>query len=529
MSSSLHRKILRKKSRPDSAWRKLVFSDGERPTGLEPTKKIPLATFIQMSDLHICDFKSPARLEFIDRLADPDNPMSNLIPYVGTYRAQEFLTTQVLEAMVDAINEISHGPMSGTPIDAVVITGDVIDNAQYNELRWYKNILDGGTVNPKSGNKDSKDDYTSSDSHQFDSHYYHPDGAPSGVESNRPHALYGFPSFKGLENAAEKIFSARGLRHTWFAVHGNHDALMQGTIAPSKELNELVTGSVKLTGIKEHNHLGELFADFGEVGPAKYPGIDRFETVTTYPDKRRALVDLNDWIEIHCECNHDHGLDIEQKSTAYWYRNINEHIRLIALDTVNKYGGWQGCIHREQFEWLSDLLKASTNKYVVLTSHHPLQDLFNGYVPENLTSAEPALKDEIMALLENFPNVILWFSGHVHDHRISQRRKSDGSHAFWEIRTGSNIDWPQQSRAIEILKAENNHIVIGTSVIDHSGPVNFKGTHAELDDPIALAGFSRELAANDWQRHRPGTHSFESLEGELSDRNVWLWAPDPLL
>jgi hypothetical protein len=40
--------------------------------------------------------------------------------------------------------------------------------------------------------------------------------------------------------------------------------------------------------------------------------------------------------------------------------------------------------------------------------------------------------------------------------------KSDGAPAFWEIRTGSH-DRPQQSRIIEIMKAENDQIVIGTS------------------------------------------------------------------
>jgi hypothetical protein len=68
---------------------------------------------------------------------------------------------------------------------------------------------------------------------------------------------------------------------------------------------------------------------------------------------------------------------------AHYYRDFGD-VRLIALDTVNPFGGWQGCIPREQFEWLKVLLEESTDKYVMLTSHHPLQDLFNGYVPEGV-------------------------------------------------------------------------------------------------------------------------------------------------
>jgi hypothetical protein len=287
-----------------------------------------------------------------------------------------------------------------------------------------------------------------------------------------------------------------------------------------------VQGSAKLSALKSMDDLATLFTGFGEVGPAVYPGVDHIDTVEVTADPRRTLTTMNEWVDIHTNCGHDHGLDHEQPETAYWYRNIGARVRLIGLDTVNRFGGWQGCIHREQFEWLHELLEASKDKYVVLSSHHPLENLFNGYVPDGV--GEPALEKEVRELLEKYPNVILWFSGHVHDHKIQECVKSDGTHAFWEIRTGSHIDWPQQSRVIEIMKAEHDQIVIGTSIIDHAGPLLFKGSEKELSDPVALAGFSRLLAANDWQRHREGINSFESLEGTPEDRNIWLWANDPL-
>jgi metallophosphoesterase (TIGR03767 family) len=502
------------------------MDSGEIAIGSEPRERKALAAFIHLSDIHICDAASPARLEFLDRIADPDSPLSALVPYVGTYRAQEFLTTQVLEAMVKAANEITHAPMTGAPIDAVVVTGDVTDNAQSNELNWYKTILDGGTVNPKSGHTEKSEAAHSSNPDSYDTHFYHPDGPPAGKEADRPHTLHGFPHYKGLLAASEKEFTAEGMKHKWLAVHGNHDALLQGTAAPTPSLDELVQGSSKLSGLKSMDDLATLFSGFGEVGPAIYPGITHLDTVNVKPDPRRKLVTMKDWVDIHTKCGHDHGLDSEQSETAYWWRNIGPQVRLVGLDTVNQFGGWQGCIDRQQFEWLSELLEASKDKYVVLSSHHPLENLFNGYAPEG--TSEPALEKEVRELLEKFPNIILWFSGHVHDHKIQECKNSDGSHAFWEIRTGSHIDWPQQSRVIEIMKAENRQIAIGTSIIDHAGPVTFSGSDAELKSPVALAGFSRLLAANDWQRHREGLNSFESLEGTPSDRNIWLWANDPL-
>lgn len=526
MSSTHDGRIVRSKASASSNWSDLVMDKGEIHLGKEPREKKPIAAFIHLSDLHICDAASPARLEFLDRLADPDNPISAMVPYVGTYRAQEFLTTQVLEAMVNSVNEITKAPISGAPISAVVVTGDVVDNAQNNELTWYKTILDGGFVSPKSGHATKSEASHSSTIENYDRHYYHPDGPPPGEDPDRPHTFHGFPHHIGLLAAAETVFYAQGLRHKWLAVHGNHDALLQGTAAPTEELEGLVTGSEKLAALKSIEDLAELFQGFGEVGPAIYPGIDHLETKTVTPDTSRTLNSLEDWVEIHTQCGHDHGLDSEQANTAYWYRNFPNQVRLIALDTVNKFGGWQGCIHREQFQWLEQLLEASKDKYVIISSHHPLEDLFNGYVPADV--APPALEDEVFNLLSRYPNVILWFSGHVHDHKIKARKKLDGSHAFWEIRTGSHIDWPQQSRVIELMHAENNQLVIATTIIDHAGPITFSGTEDELANPVALAGFSRMLAANDWQRHREGPFSFESLEGTHADRNIWLWSNDPL-
>ena len=71
---------------------------------------------------------------------------------------------------------------------------------------------------------------------------------------------------------------------------------------------------------------------------------------------------MENWVEIHTNCGHDHGLEKHTPDTAYWYRAINSQVRLIALDTVNRYGGGQGCINREQFDWLRELLEASTDK-----------------------------------------------------------------------------------------------------------------------------------------------------------------------
>ena len=84
MSSTSTNRIVRSKVSPDSNWRELLLDKGEVVIGEEPLNTQVVATFIHLSDIHICDAASPARLEFLDRIADPDNPLSQLVPYIGT-------------------------------------------------------------------------------------------------------------------------------------------------------------------------------------------------------------------------------------------------------------------------------------------------------------------------------------------------------------------------------------------------------------------------------------------------------------
>ena len=125
------------------------------------------------------------------------------------------------------------------------------------------------------------------------------------------------------------------------------------------------------------------------------------------------------------------------------------------------------------------------------------------------------------SLLLSDSRVILWLAGHTHSHKIEQRISESTSNSFWHIQTASNIDWPQQGRIIDIY-VDGSRIVIGTSVFDHQGEIDFTRATSNLNSNLNLAGISRMLAGNDWQR-RDGEFSLDKLEGNSSDRNVYLW------
>jgi metallophosphoesterase (TIGR03767 family) len=502
-------------------WRNLKEVEGEPLLGSAPSSDAhSVMSLVHISDLHICDAQSPARAEIMDRFADPHNPMSELIKLVGAYRAQEIMTTQTLEAMIRTINEIKHGPATTRPIDAVVVTGDVTDNAQANELSWYLALMDGGVVHPDSGNHELWEGVASKDPTKYDPSYWNPEGTPEGCVEDYPRSLYGLPTIPGLTDAIRKPFSATGLSHRWLATHGNHDAMLQGTVPADPQLLAMAIGDKRLVALAPDSDLQEIFSKWTQVGPAGYASPEGGEFIDQAKDANRSFNQSSDWAAIHLACDHDgHGLTHENKAagTKYWFKDLGT-VRLISMDTVNTHGGWQGSLDESQFNWLKEVLSDPTPQYVVLLSHHPASTLFNDYAPDG---AERRIgEEELVTELLKHKNIVLWLAGHNHEHSI-EHIGGENERGFWHIQTASNIDWPQQGRLVEILE-DGDRVLIATSVFDHQSPIDLSEATADLEDPINLAGISRILSANHWQR-RSGEFDLELMAGKPSDRNRYLW------
>jgi metallophosphoesterase (TIGR03767 family) len=190
-----------------------------------------IASFAQLTDIHVMDVQSPGRFEFFDAYGS----LPGLSDFASAYRPQELLSTQVGDAMVARLQQVHRGPATGRPFQFTIVTGDNADNCQHNELRWYIDLLDGSSVRPDSGDLTRFEGVM--DDVSPDPYYWHPE---SGFGD--PSSIFGFPTVPGLLGAARAPFQATGLDPPWYAAYGNHDGLVQGKVPRSPLLQQLATG-----------------------------------------------------------------------------------------------------------------------------------------------------------------------------------------------------------------------------------------------------------------------------------------------
>ena len=494
---------------------------GVKPRPGRRARRHGVLAFAQLSDVHVVDAQSPLRVEFTDRYDDDPDVSTGI--FTSAYRPHEMLTGHVADAMVRRINRIARGPVTGKRLALAIQTGDNSDNSQLNEVRWNIDVLDGAVVRMDSGDLTTYEGVADGNATYYDTHYWHPDGAPSGKPDDIPHAQRGYPHVPGLLDAARRPFRAAGLAMPWYTALGNHDGLAQGNFPLTLQLSTVATGPLKIMSLPAGLSVADLIATVTNGSlPTLLQSLALTPSVRTVSaDPRRRLLTRADLVKEHFSTTglpKGHGFTARNRADGTAYYTFDKgSVRFVALDTVNPNGYADGSLDSTQFAWLGDVLARSAGRIVVVFSHHTSQTMTNPLLGTGADTDPRVLGDEVLALLLEHPSVVAWVNGHSHQNRVWARKRVGGG-GLWEINTAAHIDWPCQSRIIEIADNRDGTLSIFTTAVDHAGTRRWNG---RLDNSRRLASLARELSANDW--HHPG----DGARGERKDRNVELVVKDP--
>jgi metallophosphoesterase (TIGR03767 family) len=517
-----------------------LIADAVRGAGT----RTALLAFCQLTDMHLVDAQSPARVEFLDRFDDPNFavPGTTVLPFQSAYRPWEMLSAQIAEAMARQVRQFgAAAPVTGRPLDFTISTGDNADNTQYNEVRWHIDLLDGGhKITPDSGNLTKWEGVGGPD--DKDTAKWQPNGTPLFGKPDDYHADWGYPTVPGLLNLCRKPFVSTGVGTDWYSVFGNHDGLVQGNVPSLGVLSAIATGNVKVTGLPTGLDVTPLLqalaagnasalATLLTLGPAK--------TVTADPNRR--MLSRKQTVAEHFTTTgtpHGHGYTQQNltNDTAY-YAFDRGPFHCISLDTVDPYGYADGSIDGTQLTWLTAQLQANSSRYLdtngnwvagtgtdrlmLIFSHHTIATM------ENLLGLDRHNGTTVRDLLLQFPNVIAWVNGHTHHNEVLPHARAATAAVgggFWEINTAAHIDWPSQSRIVEIVDNGDGTLSIFGTILDDAAPPSW--SQLALSNPLQLAALARELAVNDPQRD-PETATRDGKRGTLADRNVELVVKRP--
>jgi metallophosphoesterase (TIGR03768 family) len=443
------------------------------------TNAARLVSYFSMSDVHITDKESPAQVPYVGWSAPYREPGVGGLNH-SSYSPIILSTTQVLDATVKTVNALHRQ----TPFNFGICLGDVANCSQYNELRWFIDVMDGQFITPSSG-----------------AHL----GADT-IEYQKPYQA------AGLDRSIP-----------WYQVIGNHDQFWMGVHYPTEKLRNTLVGTNVL------NMSTNLFAPNASELTGLYAGVVDGTTVTgdiikggptnnfsapptvAADANRRTLTTTNSsTVNFMSEFFHTtslpvgHGFttdNIASNSACYTFEPVaNLPLKVIVLDDTCKTpvpddvleaklepivgkttaqilastAAGFGYMDAARNAWLTNELQKGQDagQLMIIACHIPINpqaDLTHTnaagmYFPPNYST-----ETNLIATLHHYPNLILLMAGHRHCSVVTPQPSPDPAHpeyGFWEVETPSLRDFPQQFRTWEILRNSDNTISILTTDVD---------------------------------------------------------------
>ena len=441
------------------------------------TNAAKLLTFFCFSDIHITDKESPSQSPWPGYQTETGFTNGSPPPGNGNsscYSPVMLRSTQVLDAAVKTANNLNR-MMS---FDFGMSLGDNCNSSQYNELRWFIDVMDGKHITPSSG-----------------AHL----GA-TNIDYQEPYQA------AGLDPSVP-----------WYQVLGNHDHFWCGAAVYTDYLRQACTnnvvllfGDLKTQGDNSRTAFMGTFdgstpdgniIGSGPVTNYIFDGVTNFTSVA--PDTNRHSLTISTWMNEFFNTASKpvgHGFspaNITNSFACYSFvPKANLPLKVISLDdtlsdTNFNFNG-QGALDDYHFTWLTNELQLGqdANQLMIIAAHIPIELIAVPEAPSIVSVSE----SNLLVALHHYPNLILWVTGHMHRNNIKAQPSPDTNspeYGFWEVENPSLRDMPQEFRTYEILRNTDNSISIRVTDIDPDAATN---SQAYISRGLAV-GASRIFAA----------------------------------